>query len=174
MMGFVDEEQIVQAEPKEDGDCAGRQKKALWIVYRPSVSAFAHCEQPQTVCSGSVLEKLPEPSVMDRTHWGRDLCHPHLARKLLSILAQCVLALGSLAFVTFCLDYKTVRVQLIQLPAAIWTTLNTPFLSSAAYTDSPQSLQQHSWSCSLSSQMGPRYYKQCRRLPAADAILHHT
>lgn len=29
MMGFVDEEQIVQAEPKEDGDYAGRQKKAL-------------------------------------------------------------------------------------------------------------------------------------------------
>lgn len=29
MMGFVDEEQIVQAELKEDGDYAGRQKKAL-------------------------------------------------------------------------------------------------------------------------------------------------
>lgn len=50
VMGFVDEEQIVQAEHKEDGDYAGRKKKALWIVYRPSVSAFAHCEQPQTVC----------------------------------------------------------------------------------------------------------------------------
>lgn len=61
MMGFVDEEQVVQAEPKKDEDYAGRQKKALWIVYRPSVSAFAYCEQSQTVCSGSVLRKGPEP-----------------------------------------------------------------------------------------------------------------
>lgn len=29
MRDSVDEEQIVQAEPKEDGDYAGRQKKAL-------------------------------------------------------------------------------------------------------------------------------------------------
>lgn len=68
VMGFVDEEQIVQAEHKEDGDYAGRKKKALWIVYRPSVSAFAHCEQPQTVCSDSALGKVPEPSAMDRAH----------------------------------------------------------------------------------------------------------
>lgn len=128
MMGFVDEEQIVQAEPKEDGDYAGRQKKALWIVYRPSVSAFPYCEQPQTVCSGSAPRRVPEPSVMDRAHWGRDLCHPHLARRLLSIPAQRVLALGSQAFVTFCLDYRTVmtlwRVLQIHLPVAIRTTLN--------------------------------------------------
>lgn len=65
-MVSVDEKQIVQAEPKEDGDYAGRQKKALSIVYGPAVAAFPYCEQPQTVCSGNALGKDPEPSVMDR------------------------------------------------------------------------------------------------------------
>lgn len=154
-MGSVDEEQIVQAEPKEDGDYAGRQKKALWKVYGPSVAAFTYCEQPQMVCSGSALGKAPEPSVMDRACWGRALCHAHLARRLHSILAHHVLALGSQAFVTFCLDYRTAmtlwRVQLTQLPATIWTTLSTSYLSSAAYAGSPQNSQQNSWSFSLSS-----------------------
>lgn len=128
-MDSVDEEQIVQAEPKEDGGYASRQKAALWIVYGSSVAAFTYCEQPQTVCSGSVLGKVPEPSVTDRACRGRALRHPHLARGLRSVLALHVLALGSQAFVTFCLYYKTAmtlwRVQLIQLPAAIWTTLST-------------------------------------------------
>lgn len=94
-MSSVDEEQIAQAEPKEDGDYAGRQKKAHWIVYGPSVAAFTYCEQPQTVCSGSALGKAPEHSVMDRACWGRALCHPHLAWTLHFILAHHALALGS-------------------------------------------------------------------------------
>lgn len=101
MMGPVDEEQIVQAEPREDRDYAGSQKKALLIVYSPSVAAFTYCEQPQVVCSGSALVK-------SRACRGRALCHSHLARRLHSNLAHHVLDLGSQAFVTFCLDCWTV------------------------------------------------------------------
>lgn len=61
MMGSVDEVQIVRAEPEEDGDYSGRQKKALWIVYGHSVVAVTYFKQPQTVCLGSA-QKASEPS----------------------------------------------------------------------------------------------------------------
>ena len=150
MMGSVDEEQAVQTEPKELWDYAGRQKKALWVVYGPSVAAFTYCEQPQTVCSGCALGKAPEPSVMDSVHRGRAIWLEDSTPSWHIMSWPWVAKLLS----------PSVWITGLRWPfgESSWYSslqqheqLSTSYLSSAVYAGSPQSSQQNSWSCSLSS-----------------------
>lgn len=118
---------------------------SLYILRTARSSLFSQCSTkgPRALCHGQGLlrqSSLPSP----------------FGYKTPLMIAHHVLALDSQVFATFCLDHRILmtlqRVQLIQLPAAMWTTLSTSDLSSAAYPMlAPHRTQQNSWSCSLSS-----------------------